>query len=92
MSITTPATPLSEAQLWRVFYAQKENIHVEYQKPPLTYDEQLDLLIGRGLKVNSRADILGYLRNISYYRLSAYHLPFKQGENFKPETCFEEYY
>ncbi len=63
---------------------------MEYQKPPLTYDEQLDLLIGRGLQVVDRVDALGYLRNISYYRLSAYYLPFKQSEEFKPNTHFED--
>ena len=68
-----------------------EGIRVmEYQKPPLTYNAQLDLLITRGLRVVDRVTALGYLRNISYYRLSAYYLPFKQNEEFKPNTCVED--
>lgn len=63
---------------------------MEYQKPPLTYDEQLNLLISRGLKVDNRPAAINYLTNISYYRLSAYYLPFKQSEHFKPGTRFED--
>ena len=63
---------------------------MKYQKPPLSYDEQLDLLISRGLKVDNRLESLDCLRNISYYRLSAYYLPFKQRENFEPNAHFED--
>lgn len=63
---------------------------MEYQKPPLTYDAQLDLLIDRGLQVVDRAAALNCLRNISYYRLSAYYLPFKQSEEFKPNIYFDD--
>ncbi len=63
---------------------------MEYKKPPLTYDEQLDLLLSRGLQVANRVSALNCLRNISYYRLSAYYLPFKQSEEFKPNVWFED--
>jgi abortive infection bacteriophage resistance protein len=48
---------------------------MEYQKPPLTYSEQLDLLLDRGLEIENKAEALHCLKNISYYRLSAYFLP-----------------
>lgn len=63
---------------------------MEYQKPPLTYNEQLDLLISRGLKVENKVEALRCFKNISYYRLSAYFLPFKQSEQFRNETSFKD--
>jgi abortive infection bacteriophage resistance protein len=63
---------------------------MEYQKPALTFEQQLDLLINRGLIINDRAKSIRYFQNISYYRLSAYCQPFKQDENFAPETNIED--
>jgi abortive infection bacteriophage resistance protein len=48
-----------------------------YQKPALTFEEQLDQLKERGLIVNDQALALSQLSTISYYRLSAYWYPFK---------------
>jgi abortive infection bacteriophage resistance protein len=56
---------------------------MEYQKPPLSYDEQLNLLVSRGLNIDDRVSALACLRVISYYRLSAYYLPFKHSEEFR---------
>ncbi len=50
---------------------------MRYTKPPLTFDEQVDLLIKRGLQIDDRERALRWLRRVSYYRLSAYFLPFK---------------
>ena len=47
---------------------------MKYQKLPLAYDEQLDLLISRGLHVQDKDSALINLQNIIYYRLSAYFL------------------
>jgi abortive infection bacteriophage resistance protein len=43
-----------------------------YDKPALSIDEQIDLLIKRGLAVPDRVRAAHYLRYISYYRLSIY--------------------
>lgn len=43
-----------------------------YDKPHLTFDQQLDLLTSRGLTVNDRNAALAALRAVGYYRLSAY--------------------
>lgn len=48
-----------------------------YEKPYLTFEEQLDLLESRGLHVSDRAAALSCLQRIGYYRLSAYWYPFR---------------
>lgn len=63
---------------------------MRYLKPPLTFDQQLDLLRQRGLTVHDPARALRWLRSVSYYRLSAYFPPFKDGEQFCPEVDFNE--
>lgn len=50
---------------------------VPYSKPPLSFKEQLDLLVSRGLDVPDRPAAEAALENISYYRFSAYCLAFK---------------
>lgn len=50
----------------------------EYTKPPLTYQEQIDLLKSRGLLIPDESRAIRLLSNISYYRLSAYMLPCKE--------------
>lgn len=52
-----------------------------YNKPPLTYKEQVKLLESRGLIFPDKQRAERQLANISYYRLSAYMLPFKQRES-----------
>lgn len=49
-----------------------------YRKPALTYDQQIALLESRGLQINDKARAKRHLSNVSYYRLSAYMLPFKE--------------
>ena len=50
----------------------------DYTKPPLTYQEQIDLLKSRGLLIHDEGRAIRLLSNISYYRLSAYMLPCKE--------------
>ncbi len=45
---------------------------VPYEKPHLTYEEQIDKLIARGLHVADRDEAAAKLKLIGYYRLSAY--------------------
>ncbi len=49
-----------------------------YNKPYLTFEQQLDLLKRRGLDVADDARALFYLQHIGYYRLSAYWYPMRQ--------------
>jgi abortive infection bacteriophage resistance protein len=48
-----------------------------YRKKPLSITEQVELLRGRGLIIPDQAKAEHYLSNISYYRLSAYTIPFQ---------------
>jgi len=62
-----------------------------YNKRPLSFEGQLDLLKSRGLTIDDGAKALSYLQEISYYRLSAYFLPYQQTkDNFNQGTTFEQ--
>ena len=54
-------------------------------KKPTTYQEQLELLQKRNVIVDNPEQCIAVLENISYYRLTAYLLPFKQ-----PDGCYKE--
>ncbi|GAA3772445.1 Abi family protein [Corallibacter vietnamensis] len=64
-----------------------------YNKPPLTYQEQLDRLKERGLIVNNEAKAIHLLENLSYYRISGYLYPMltdnKEDHEFKKGSTFE---
>ena len=45
---------------------------LDYLKPHLPYDRQLDLMASRGLRYEDRGRALNALKTIGYYRLSAY--------------------
>ncbi len=64
-----------------------------YTKPPLSIDQQIDLLLARGLQVPDRSKAAHYLANISYYRLSAYMLAYQEKDGthrFLPGITFEQ--
>jgi abortive infection bacteriophage resistance protein len=68
---------------------------VRYDKPPLSIDRQIDLLVSRGMIIQDRDRAARYLTHINYYRLRAYWLPFEEhaesGEHrFKPGTEFAQ--
>lgn len=63
---------------------------MHYTKPALTFDEQLDLLRQRGLAIPDADRATRWLQKVSYYRLSAYCLPFKDGEAFRVGTDFND--
>ena len=57
--------------------------NMRYNKPWLSYSEQLDTLRSRGLAVTDDKKALDYLQRIGYYRLSGYWFPFRQ----RSEPC-----
>lgn len=65
---------------------------MKYQKPPLTFEQQITLLKRRGLGIPDEEKAAGYLSNISYYRLSAYMLPLKvRGDDrFQGSVSFDD--
>jgi abortive infection bacteriophage resistance protein len=71
----------------------------KYNKPALTFDEQVELLKNRGLLIEDEERTKRHLRNVSYYRLSAYMIPFRQIdtngtllESFKEGTTWDDVY
>lgn len=63
---------------------------VEYKKAPLSFIDQLDQLKSRNLEVNDDQKAMEYLSQISYYRLSAYFLPYQRIKDvFDAGTSFQ---
>lgn len=63
---------------------------MQYVKPALTFDQQADQLIRRGM-VGERDLMIRRLSCVNYYRLSGYWYPFRDGgDSFKPGTSFDE--
>ena len=70
-----------------------------YEKHPLKYTEQVNLLKSRGMIFADEQRAKKQLANISYYRLSAYMLPYKKKDEndiiideFKEGTTWENIY
>jgi abortive infection bacteriophage resistance protein len=70
----------------RVFHLGRS---VKYSKPPLTIEEQVELLLQRGM--TGSPDIMGErLTAVSYYRLSGYWYTFRNPDDtFRPGTSFD---
>ena len=66
-----------------------------YTKPALSFNQQAQRLISRGLIVHDPGELESYLSVVNYYRLSVYWYIYKQidpitgEEKFKPGTSFE---
>lgn len=64
---------------------------MQYGKPALSYADQQQRMVDRGLAVPDSQELDRWLRNISYYRLSAYALPFKDDrKHFLPGTTLQQ--
>lgn len=62
-----------------------------FSKPPLTYQDQVQTWVDRGLQVPDPLRAQSYLSHISYYRLSAYCLPFQSvKDKFNKNTTFDD--
>lgn len=62
---------------------------MEYAKCALTYSEQADLLLSRGLQAD-RDVLIGRLQAVNYYRLSGFLYPFRNPDDtFKPGTTLD---
>lgn len=70
----------------------------EYTKQPLTYQQQISLLKSRGVHFTDETQAENHLANISYYRLSAYMIPYKEKvgdliiNQFKIDTSWDKIY
>ncbi len=66
---------------------------VPFTKPPKTFAEQVQILLGRGLVIPDQANAEFYLAQLNYYRLAAYCLPFEQDHathQFIAGTTFDD--
>jgi abortive infection bacteriophage resistance protein len=62
-----------------------------YNKTPTTWEEQVALMKDRGLIVPDVERALRYMKQISYYRLSAYFLPFQAiKDKFNEGSSFDQ--
>lgn len=61
-------------------------------KAPTTYEEQIQLFIKRGLKVENKDEALSILKRINYYRFTAYALTFKENDQYYAGTTFNKIY
>jgi len=62
---------------------------MRYDKRPLTFEEQANLLISRGL-IAEKSLLIERLTNVNYYRLSGYLYPYRNpDDSFHPKTTFE---
>ena len=69
-----------------------EELKLVYQKPFLSYAEQITLLKGRGLSFKNEELALKILEKVSYYRLGSYWHTFledKQSKAFKENSSFD---
>lgn len=64
---------------------------MKYTKPHLTYEQQADQLLKRGL-IADRSELIQKLAQVSYYRLSGYWFPYRNypEDDFKPNTQFSD--
>lgn len=67
---------------------------MNYTKPALSFEQQAQRLLDRGLIAPDKATLVSHLKAVNYYRLSAYWYPFKSidpasgEEKFIPNTTF----
>jgi abortive infection bacteriophage resistance protein len=62
-----------------------------YHKVPLSFQDQLLLLKSRSLVIDDEPKAISYLQEISYYRLSAYFLPYQLvKDTFNPGVTFDQ--
>ena len=63
---------------------------MKYEKLPLSFKEQAEKLISRGLEGDKNL-LINTLKNVNYYRLSGYLHPYKNSDDsFKSGTTFEK--
>jgi abortive infection bacteriophage resistance protein len=64
---------------------------MRYQEPPLTFQQQCEILRSRGLIIADEPAVINTLQNINYYRLSAYFSPFQtQKDAFNTGTTLDD--
>ncbi|MCZ2340886.1 MAG: Abi family protein [Bacteroidales bacterium] len=63
---------------------------MKFTKPFLSYDQQADQLIARGLQ-GDKATLVAHLQSVSYYRLSGYWYPFRKPDPAHPGQKLDDF-
>lgn len=64
---------------------------VPFVKSPKTYEEQVEILIRRGLTVSNKEEAAQFLSFCNYYRFNGYIVPFEEErDRFFPGTTFKQ--
>ena len=62
-----------------------------YNKLPLSFQDQISLLKSRGLIIDDEIKAISFLKEISYYRMSAYFIPYQTEKDiFEKGTTFDQ--
>ncbi len=64
---------------------------MSYTKPPLTFEQQADHLIARGMR-GDRDLMITRLKAVNYYRLSGYWYPFRKPDPTNPKLRIDEFH
>jgi len=65
-------------------------LKMQYNKPPLTFEEQAEKLISRGL-VATKDELVKRLECVNYYRFTAYLYPYRNADDsYKENTTLEK--
>lgn len=94
----TPASRLNSALRGGIVFSDlilfNHMFKKAFTKPWLSHDDQIQLLLQRGLKIPNRKKTRHLLEHICYYRMSAYWYPLltteKEAHQFKPNARFED--
>ncbi len=71
----------------------EENKEIRPVKPALSFEEQLDKIKARGCVIGDENWAIDILKQINYYRLTAYFLPYKEpDETYAEGTTFNNMY
>lgn len=64
---------------------------MKYKKPALSYEDQANQLLSRGL-IATKNDIVGFLKRVNYYRLTFYLFPYRisNSESYKKGTTLNQ--
>ena len=96
IQVTAPAKARASASSnRRVSQNLSQTALKSYKKPFLTYEQQLQVLIDRGLIINDYDFALKVLKEVNYYRLEGYWYSYycnssKEIHTFYPGTTFED--
>jgi abortive infection bacteriophage resistance protein len=82
----------NKAQLWRVWFFMAATNKIPYPHPALDLQEQVHLLMQKGLVITDPSSVMYWLLHNSYFRFKHYSFELKDFDtgNYIPGTSFEK--